>query len=87
MKENKGRDKEVRRPSLSCAVGGTLLVGGVEYRCVAVPPGTDHRDCCVGCDFSRLYRNCSAVACSAFDRPDGVFVWYVESGGGADGRG
>lgn len=88
MEEKREREKELRRPSQWCPVGGTLIVGGVLYRCVAVPSGTDHRDCCSGCDFSRLYRNCAQVACSAFDRPDGVFAWYEEIGGTGDaGRG
>lgn len=81
------REKEVRVPTVWCPVGGTVTVGGVEYRCVPVPAGTDHRDCCSGCDFSRLYRNCGQVACSRFDRPDGRFVWYVEAGEGDGGRG
>lgn len=88
MEEKREREKELRLPSQWCPVGGTLIVGGVLYRCVAVPSGTDHRDCCSGCDFSRLYRNCAQVACSAFDRPDGVFAWYEEIGGTGDaGRG
>lgn len=76
-----------RYPSVECGVGERVTVCGVEYVCVAVPEGVDHRDCCSGCDFSRRYRNCDCVKCSAFDRRDRRFVWYVEVSGEEVGDG
>lgn len=82
-----GSSPKRRWPSVECGVGETVTVCGVEYVCVAVPEGTDHRDCCSGCDFSRRYRNCDCVKCSAFDRTDRRFVWYVEVSGEGDDDG
>lgn len=76
-----GASPKRRYPSVECGIGETVTVCGVEYVCVAVPEGVDHRDCCSGCDFSRRYRNCDCVKCSAFDRADRRFVWYVETSG------
>lgn len=65
-------------PSRECPIGERIAVRGVVYRCVERPRIVCCRDACSGCDFSRMYRCCDSVRCSAFDRSDGRFVWYIE---------
>ena len=65
-------------PSKFVEVGETVTVGGYVYRCVEARRMACPADACLGCDFSRLYRNCSSVQCGCFDRRDRKFVWFKE---------
>lgn len=65
-----------RLPSIYVPVGGTYTCFGETYRCVERPDVVP-RDCCLGCDLSRIKHPCpAALQCSKFDRADGRFVWF-----------
>lgn len=70
--------RSMRLPSIYIPVGGEYVCFGKTYRCIARPKVVP-RDCCLGCDLSRIKYPCpAALQCSKFDRADGRFVWFVE---------
>ena len=58
-------------------VGGVFRCGSSEYRVVERSEMGFPSQACVGCAFRDRF--CPNVPCSAFDRPDGLFVWFIEN--------
>ena len=74
------QEKDIRCSSLpyrTIRCGEVVRIGGGEYRVVERPVGLDSREACRGCVF-RLGTCPASLACSAFDRRDGRFVWFVK---------
>lgn len=74
MKSN----KSLRIPNVFIPVGGTVVIAGIEYRCVK-RPDVHWRDACSGCAF--VGGSCPPkLQCTKFTRRDGLFVWFVKGG-------
>jgi hypothetical protein len=75
------RAQEVKRetmPGTYVPVGGEVEVRGRMYKCVANTMRGLPSEACTGCDLRRRGTVCSWLQCSAFDRRDGLFVWFKE---------
>lgn len=60
-------------------VGGVFRSGSAEYEVVERVELGFASQACIGCAFRERF--CPNVPCSAFDRPDGLFVWFRERNG------
>lgn len=64
-------------PRKSVAIGDRFVLGGVTYEVVPRGEVAWPREACMGCAFAA--RNCPEnLACSSFDRRDGISVWFKE---------
>ena len=74
------RTKSIRSstpPRRTVAVGDYFELAGVRYEVVLRGEVVFPREACMGCAFAN--RNCPEyLACSSFDRRDGVSVWFKE---------
>lgn len=67
-------ERSLALPTRFVPVGDVVLIGERTYR--VVPNGARRpSDACLGCAFSNGW--CPSVACSSFDREDGIGVWFV----------
>jgi len=74
-------------PSRFVPVGQTVRRYGHNLLCSERPPDLwPPRRACRGCFFRNSFAsenvviNCKDVQCSAFDRPDGKNVWFIDLG-------
>lgn len=66
-------------PRRTIPIGGTFILGGKEYIVECRGEVSYPREACIGCAFAS--RNCPEyLACSSFDRRDGVSVWFKVKG-------
>ena len=74
------RTKSIRSstpPRRTIAVGDYFELAGVRYEVVLRGEVVFPREACMGCAFAN--KNCPEyLACSSFDRRDGVSVWFKE---------
>ena len=64
-------------PRRTLLVGEEFVLGGIRYRVCIRGEVRFPRDACSGCAFSSV--NCPEyLACSSFDRRDGVSVWFKQ---------
>lgn len=63
-------------PSKDIEVGGRFFYRGDWYLVVERKPHRYPKQCCVGCAF-KIDKCPANYACSAPDRADGLFVWFV----------
>jgi len=74
------RTKSIRSstpPRRTVAVGDYFELAGVRYEVVLRGEVVFPREACMGCAFAN--KNCPEyLACSSFDRRDGVSVWFKE---------
>lgn len=74
------RTKSIRSstpPRRTIAVGDYFELAGVRYEVVLRGEVVFPREACIGCAFAN--KNCPEyLACSSFDRRDGVSVWFKE---------
>lgn len=84
-KENNGASRGL--PTRYVALGEQFTRYGVRLVCIRRPRVDCVSAACKGCWFSRGRRvidgvtvmlNCNDIACSSFDRMDGLNVWFVE---------
>lgn len=68
--------RSVSPPRRYVPVGGVFRSGSADYLVVARGRMGFASQACIGCAFRDRY--CPNVPCSAFDRPDGLFVWFVK---------
>ena len=62
-------------PRKTLFVGEEFALGGIRYRVVEREDVRLPREACIGCAFAGL--NCPEyLACSSFDRRDGISVWF-----------
>lgn len=69
-------DRSAAIPQRFVAVGGVFMVADRKYLVERRPKGISPCEACAGCGF--LKSCCPPVACSSFDRADGVSVWFRE---------
>ena len=67
--------RSVAPPRRDVAVGDVFRCGNARYRVVERSEVWSPMQACLGCAFRDRF--CPNVPCSAFDRPDGLFVWFV----------
>lgn len=72
------RQKRPMLPLRDVPLGDTVVIRGEEFECVPVPRDIHFSEACSGCDLSHGPTRCGSVLCSAFDRKDRRFVWYVK---------
>lgn len=69
-------ERSASPPRRYVPVGDVFRCGRAEYRVVERMKLSFASQACVGCSFRDRF--CPNVPCSAFDRPDGKFVWFQE---------
>lgn len=66
-----------RAPRITYGIGREFRIGSRSYRVIERSGIVLPCDACMGCAFAN--RRCpDNIACSSFDRRDGVSVWFVE---------
>lgn len=63
-------------PSVFKSIGKPFTRQGVLLVAVRRPEMLHHREACRGCFFKDVGCSTSLLACSSFDRRDGVSVWF-----------
>ena len=64
-------------PYRTAEIGKSLVIGGHSYLVIERPSGLCPRAACEGCAF-RMKTCPAGWGCSAFDRVDGKFIWFVD---------
>lgn len=67
-----------KAPDTFKEIGFPFTRGGVKLVAVRRPGGLKPKDACKGCYFCDTCNFGNKLACSSFDRVDGISVWFVK---------